>query len=95
MQREYGIIAARNADWVHTVEAGEIVKSWTHEELLEQKREYAELYTLLSEGLDGTLYRWDYSKVSKGDRESWSSAHKREIPRSYMWVSESRTASQE
>jgi subfamily B ATP-binding cassette protein MsbA len=57
MEREDGMIAiaqrlpkVQNANRIHTVEAGKIVESGTHEELLEEEGEYAELYTIRSEG---------------------------------------------
>jgi subfamily B ATP-binding cassette protein MsbA len=53
MVREYGMIAiaqglstVQNADQIHRVEAGGIVESGTHKELLEKEGEYAELYTI-------------------------------------------------
>ncbi len=55
MDREYGIVAiahrlstVKNADRIYTVDAGEIVESGTHQELLADKGEYAELYAIQS-----------------------------------------------
>lgn len=55
MDREYGIIAiahrlstVKNADRIYTVEAGEIVESGSHTELLADDGEYADLYTIQS-----------------------------------------------
>jgi subfamily B ATP-binding cassette protein MsbA len=55
MNREYGIIAiahrlstVQNADQIHTVEQGQIVESGTHEELLSDEGEYADLYSIQS-----------------------------------------------
>lgn len=57
MDREYGIVAIahrlstiKNADRIHTVEAGEIVESGSHTELLADEGEYANLYTVQSKG---------------------------------------------
>ncbi|TKX82276.1 ABC transporter ATP-binding protein [Halorubrum sp. SD626R] len=53
MDRDYGIIAVahrlstvKNADRIHTVDAGEIIESGTHRELLDTEGEYAELYAI-------------------------------------------------
>lgn len=55
MDRDYGMIAiahrlstVKNADRIHTVDAGEIVESGTHGELLNTNGEYAELYAIQS-----------------------------------------------
>lgn len=55
MDRDYGIIAiahrlstVKNADQIHTVDAGKIVESGTHQELLKAGGEYAELYRIQS-----------------------------------------------
>jgi subfamily B ATP-binding cassette protein MsbA len=55
MDRNYGMIAiahrlstVKNADRIHTVDAGEIVESGTHRELLNTDGEYAELYAIQS-----------------------------------------------
>jgi subfamily B ATP-binding cassette protein MsbA len=57
MDREYGMIAiahrlstVKNADRIHTVDRGEIIESGTHEALLADEGEYAELYTIQSKG---------------------------------------------
>jgi subfamily B ATP-binding cassette protein MsbA len=55
MDREYGIIAiahrlstVKNADRTYTVEAGEIVESGSHTELLADDGEYAYVHTIQS-----------------------------------------------
>ena len=55
MDRDYGIITiahrlstVRNADQIFTVDDGEIIESGTHQELLGEEGEYAELYTIQS-----------------------------------------------
>lgn len=55
MDRGYGIIAiahrlstVKNADRIYTVADGEIIERGNHEELLEDDREYAALYTIQS-----------------------------------------------
>ncbi|TKX79409.1 ABC transporter ATP-binding protein, partial [Halorubrum sp. SD626R] len=55
MDRKYGMIAiahrlstVQNADQIYTVDSGNIIESGTHEELLTDEGEYAELYTLQS-----------------------------------------------
>jgi len=55
MDREYGIIAiahrlstVKNADQIYTVEKGEIIESGTHQELLAEEGDYADLYTIQS-----------------------------------------------
>jgi subfamily B ATP-binding cassette protein MsbA len=55
MDRNYGIIAiahrlstVKNADRIYTVDDGEIIESGTHNELLADDGEYAELYTIQS-----------------------------------------------
>ncbi|MCX2818634.1 ABC transporter ATP-binding protein [Haladaptatus sp. F3-133] len=57
MDRDYGIIAiahrlstVKNADTIYTLEDGEVVESGSHEELLEDEGEYAELYAIQSKG---------------------------------------------
>lgn len=57
MDRDYGIIAiahrlstVKNADTIYTLDNGEIVESGSHEELLEDEGEYAELYAIQSKG---------------------------------------------
>jgi subfamily B ATP-binding cassette protein MsbA len=56
MHRDYGIIAiahrlstVKNADQIYTVDQGEIIEEGTHEELLSDEGEYAELYTIQSQ----------------------------------------------
>jgi len=55
MDQEYGIIAiahrlstVKNADQIYTVDSGEIIESGTHQELLAEEGDYAELYTIQS-----------------------------------------------
>jgi subfamily B ATP-binding cassette protein MsbA len=55
MNRNYGIIAiahrlstVKNADRIYAVDDGEIIESGTHQELLADDGEYAELYTIQS-----------------------------------------------
>ncbi len=55
MDREYGIIAiahrlstVKNADRIYTVDGGKIIESGTHEQLLAEEGDYAELYTIQS-----------------------------------------------
>jgi len=55
MDRKYGIIAiahrlstVKNADQIYTVDSGEIIESGTHQELLAEEGDYAELYTIQS-----------------------------------------------
>jgi subfamily B ATP-binding cassette protein MsbA len=55
MDRNYGMIAiahrlstVQNADRIHTVDQGEIIEEGTHEELLANNGEYAELYAIQS-----------------------------------------------
>jgi subfamily B ATP-binding cassette protein MsbA len=57
MDRDYGIIAiahrlstVKNADTIYTLNDGEIVETGTHEELLNDNGEYAELYAIQSKG---------------------------------------------
>ncbi len=57
MDRPYGIIAiahrlstVKNADTIYTLKNGEIIEQGTHRDLLDEKGEYAELYTLQSQG---------------------------------------------
>jgi subfamily B ATP-binding cassette protein MsbA len=57
MDRDYGIIAiahrlstVKNADTIYTLDNGEIIESGSHEELLEDDGEYAELYAIQSKG---------------------------------------------
>jgi ABC-type bacteriocin/lantibiotic exporters, contain an N-terminal double-glycine peptidase domain len=56
MDREYGIISIahrlstiKNADRIYTVTDGKITESGTHNQLLKDSGEYAELYTIQSE----------------------------------------------
>jgi len=53
MDRDYGMIAiahrlstVKNADRIHTIDAGEIIESGTHRELLDTEGEYAKLYEI-------------------------------------------------
>jgi subfamily B ATP-binding cassette protein MsbA len=53
MDRDYGMIAiahrlstVKNADRIHTVDAGKIIESGTHSQLLNTGGEYAELYAI-------------------------------------------------
>jgi len=55
MDREYGVIAiahrlstVKNADRIYTVEDGEIIEVGTHQQLLNDGGEYANLYTIQS-----------------------------------------------
>jgi subfamily B ATP-binding cassette protein MsbA len=55
MDRDYGIIViahrlstVKNADQIYTVDDGEIIESGSHQELLSEEGEYAELYTIQS-----------------------------------------------
>lgn len=55
MDRGYGIIViahrlstVKNADQIYTVDDGEIIESGTHQELLAEEGDYAELYTIQS-----------------------------------------------
>ena len=55
MDQEYGIIAiahrlstVKNADRIYTVDNGEIIESGTHQELLAEEGDYADMYTILS-----------------------------------------------
>jgi subfamily B ATP-binding cassette protein MsbA len=57
MDRDYGIIAiahrlstVKNADTIYTLDDGEIIESGSHEELLKDEGEYAELYAIQSKG---------------------------------------------
>jgi subfamily B ATP-binding cassette protein MsbA len=57
MDRDYGIIAiahrlstVKNADTIYTLDDGEIIEAGTHEDLLEEEGEYAELYAIQSKG---------------------------------------------
>jgi subfamily B ATP-binding cassette protein MsbA len=57
MDRAYGIIAiahrlstVKNADRIYTIEDGNIIESGTHQELLDNDDEYAELYTIQASG---------------------------------------------
>ncbi|WP_424014964.1 ABC transporter ATP-binding protein [Halorubrum xinjiangense] len=57
MDRDYGMIAiahrlstVQNADQIYTIDSGEIVEAGTHEELLGAGGDYADLYTIQSEG---------------------------------------------
>jgi subfamily B ATP-binding cassette protein MsbA len=57
MDQEYGIIAiahrlstVKNADRIYTLENGEIIESGTHQELLNNDGEYAEMYTIQASG---------------------------------------------
>lgn len=55
MDRDYAIVAiahrlstVKNADQIYTVDNGEIIESGTHQELLAEEGDYAELYTIQS-----------------------------------------------
>jgi subfamily B ATP-binding cassette protein MsbA len=55
MDRDYGMIAiahrlstVKNADRIYTVDQGEIIEEGTHDELLSDDGEYAELYAIQS-----------------------------------------------
>ena len=55
MDQEYGIIAiahrlstVKNADRIYTVDNGEIIESGTHQELLAEEGDYADMYTIQS-----------------------------------------------
>ncbi len=57
MDRDYGIIAiahrlstVKNADQIHTISTGKIIESGTHQELLEDDGEYADLYAIQAKG---------------------------------------------
>jgi subfamily B ATP-binding cassette protein MsbA len=57
MDRDYGIIAiahrlstVKNADRIHSINDGEIVESGTHQRLLANKGDYADLYAIQSRG---------------------------------------------
>lgn len=57
MDRDYGIVAiahrlstVKNADRIYTLDDGEIVESGTHEDLINEGGEYAELYAIQSKG---------------------------------------------
>ncbi|ELZ13880.1 xenobiotic-transporting ATPase [Halovivax asiaticus JCM 14624] len=57
MDRDYGMIAiahrlstVENADRIYTVDRGEIIERGTHDELLEDDGEYADLYAIQSAG---------------------------------------------
>jgi subfamily B ATP-binding cassette protein MsbA len=57
MERDYAMIGiahrlstVRNADRIYTVDAGEIVETGRHEELIENEGQYAELYSVQSQG---------------------------------------------
>jgi subfamily B ATP-binding cassette protein MsbA len=55
MERDYGMVAiahrlstVKNADCIYTLDDGEIIESGTHEELLTEAGQYAELYAIQS-----------------------------------------------
>jgi len=57
MERDYAIVGiahrlstVRNADQIYTVEAGEIIEAGKHQELIDNGGQYAELYTIQSQG---------------------------------------------
>jgi subfamily B ATP-binding cassette protein MsbA len=56
MERDYAIVGiahrlstVKNADRIYTVEAGEIIETGSHEELINEAGQYADLYAIQSQ----------------------------------------------